>query len=207
VSAAPTVRRVFREATMSLWSPTLFDDPSGASARDGRKSFRIAPTAVIDTAISLAYVVILVPHWARIRLDGRPFWPQVLFAILILAAYAAKPLVIRHLDKSGGDARTYVKSADLVTTGPYAISRNPTYLLSMIQFLMWSALALYLQAYEPFQLKLVAVAILAPLIFFAINDIVVMPAEEKMLRKLHPEAFDAYARRVRRWIGWRAATA
>jgi protein-S-isoprenylcysteine O-methyltransferase Ste14 len=192
---------------MSLLSYTLFDDPAGAAGEDTRKSFKIAPTAVIDTSISLVYVAIVVPHWAGIRLDSRPFWPQVLLAVLIMAAYVAKPLVIRHLDKSGGDARTYVKSSDLVTTGPYAISRNPTYLLSMIQFLLWSALALYLQAYEPFQLKLVAVAIVLPLIFFAINDIVVMPAEETMLRNLHPEAYDAYARRVRRWIGWRSAKA
>jgi protein-S-isoprenylcysteine O-methyltransferase Ste14 len=28
-----------------------------------------------------------------------------------------------------------------------------------------------------------------------------MPTEEAMLRRLHPEAFDAYAKRVRRWIG------
>lgn len=192
---------------MSLLSHSVFDDPAGATSKDARRPFRIAPTAVIDTAISLIYVAVLVPHWTGIRLDSRPFWPQVVLAVLIMAAYAAKPLVIRHLDRSGGDARTYVKSADLVTTGPYSISRNPTYLLSMIQFLLWSALALYLQAFEPIQLKLVAVAILPPLFFFVINDRVVMPAEEKMLRDLHPDAFDAYARRVRRWIGWRAARA
>ena len=38
----------------------------------------------------------------------------------------------------------------------------------------------------------------------SINDLVVMPTEEAMLRRLHPEEFDAYAARVNRWFGRRA---
>ena len=69
-----------------------------------------------------------------------------MIGVLILACYAAKVLVIAHLSRQGGDARTYVKSAALVTDGPYAFSRHPTYLVAMVQFGLWSALALYLQA-------------------------------------------------------------
>ena len=70
---------------------------------------------------------------------------------MILACYFGKVLVITHLDKQGGDARTYVKSAALVTDGPYGYSRHPTYLVAMVQFLLWSALALYLQTFMPWQ--------------------------------------------------------
>lgn len=181
----------------------VFDEPA-AVAGPLRKPFIVAPTFIIDLIFSLAYVAIIVPHWFGIRRAGRPLWPQVALASLIMAAYIGKVLVIAYLEKQGGDARTYVKSPELVTTGPYAISRHPTYLVAMIQFLLWSSLMLYLQAYEPFRLTLVIAACGLPLLFFAINDRLVMPSEEAMLRRLYPQAYEAYARRVRRWIGRRA---
>ena len=46
--------------------------------------------------------------------------PTFLLGVLILLCYVGKVLVIAHLDKAGGDARTYVKSSALVTDGPYA---------------------------------------------------------------------------------------
>jgi protein-S-isoprenylcysteine O-methyltransferase Ste14 len=183
----------------------IFDEPTAAEASDRRPPFKVAPTFVIDLAVSLAYVAAIVPHWIGSALIRRPFWPQIALTALILVCYFGKVLVITHLDKGGGDARTYVKSSDLVTSGPYAFSRHPTYTVAMAQFLLWSALALYLQAYEPFQPALVAAAFGLPLIFFLINDWVVMPSEEAMLRRLHPDAYEAYARRVRRWIGRKAA--
>jgi protein-S-isoprenylcysteine O-methyltransferase Ste14 len=44
----------------------------------------------------------------------------------------------------------------------------------------------------------------APLGFYLINDLLVMPTEEAMLRRLHGAEFDAYAARVNRWFGRRA---
>ena len=101
--------------------------------------------------------------------------------------------MISHLSRQGGDARTYVKSAALVTDGPYAFSRHPTYLVAMVQFLLWSALALYLQAFMPWNPSMLAAAIGLPVAFWLINDLVVMPTEEAMLRRLHP----ARVRRLR----------
>ena len=89
----------------------------------------------------------------------------------------------------------------MVTDGPYAYSRHPTYLVAMIQFLLWSALALYLQIFLPWRPVMLAAALGLPVAFFLINEIVVMPIEEAMLRRLHPQDFDAYASRVRRWFG------
>ena len=51
---------------------------------------------------------------------------------------------------------------------------------------------------------MLAAAIGLPAAFWLINDLVVMPTEEAMLRRLHPGEFDAYASRVRRWFGRRA---
>ena len=110
-------------------------------------------------------------------------------------------ITVAHLDRRGGDARAYVKSSSLVTDGPYGWSRHPTYAIAMLQFLIWSALALYIQIFRPWSPGLVGAALVLPAAFFLINDRIVMPVEEAMLRSLHPEAFETYARRVRRWFG------
>ena len=98
------------------------------------------------------------------------FAATFVIGVLILMSYAGKVLVIAHLDKRGGDARTYVKSSALVTDGPYAWSRNPTYALAMLQFLLWAALALYLLALGPWRWALAVAAIGLPALFFLVND-------------------------------------
>ena len=129
----------------------LFDEPAAADARAAPKRFKFAATFVIDLAISLVFVAAVVPVWAGEMDRGLVIAPTFLLGVLILLCYVGKVLVIAHLDKAGGDARTYVKSSALVTDGPYAYSRNPTYLLAMIQFLLWAALAFYLQAFAPWR--------------------------------------------------------
>ena len=130
---------------------SLFDEPAAADAKAAPKKFKFAATFVIDLAISLVFVAAVVPVWAGEMDRGLVIAPTFLIGVLILLCYVGKVLVIAHLDKAGGDARTYVKSSALVTDGPYAYSRNPTYLLAMIQFLLWSALAFYLQAFAPWR--------------------------------------------------------
>ncbi len=180
---------------------SLFDEPAAADAEAAPKTFKVAATFVIDLAFSLVFVAAVVPIWVGEADRGLVLAPTALIGVLILLCYAGKVFVIAHLDKSGGDARTYVKSSALVTDGPYAYSRNPTYFLAMIQFLLWAALAFYLQIFAPWRPWMLAAAVFLPALFFLVNDRVVMPTEEAMLKRLHPEAFDAYARRVRRWIG------
>ncbi len=46
-----------------------------------------------------------------------------------------------------------------------------------------------------------AAVIGAPLGFYLVNDLLVMPTEEAMLRRLHPDEFDGYAAKVNRWFG------
>jgi protein-S-isoprenylcysteine O-methyltransferase Ste14 len=183
---------------------SLFDEPDAAEASAPPKRFKFAATFVIDLLVSLAFVAVALPCWAVDFDRGLIMAPTFVIGVLILACYVAKVLVVAYLDKRGGDARTYVKSSALVTDGPYAWSRNPTYALAMLQFLLWAALAFYLLALGPWRWTLAVAAIGLPTLFFLVNDRIVMPTEEAMLRNLHPEAYDAYAARVRRWFGRKA---
>ena len=183
---------------------SLFDEPDAAEPSAPPKRFKFAATFVIDLAVSLAFVAAVLPAWSADFDRGLIMAPTFLLGVLILVSYAAKVAVIAHLDKRGGDARTYVKSSALVTDGPYAWSRNPTYLLAMVQFVLWAALALYLLTLGPWRWTLAAAAIGLPALFFFVNDRIVMPTEEAMLRNLHREEYDAYAARVRRWLGRKA---
>ena len=189
---------------MPAFDPSIFDEPESLDAHAPARKFKFAPTFVIDLAISLICVVAIAPAWhASLDLGAWVALPTLVFGLGILACYAGKVFVIAHLDRRGGDARAYVKSSALVTDGPYAYSRHPTYLVAMVQFGLWSALALYLQIFLPWRPMMLAAAIGLPIAFFLINQMVVMPTEEAMLRRLHPDAFDAYARNVRRWFGRR----
>ena len=87
-------------------------------------------------------------------------------------------------------------------TGNRAPARGATF-IGFGAVALWSALALYLQCFAPWSPRLLAAAFGLPLLFFLVNDRIVMPSEEAMLRRLHPEAFEAYARRTRRWFGQR----
>jgi protein-S-isoprenylcysteine O-methyltransferase Ste14 len=186
----------------SAFDRSIFDEPNSLDRAAPVKKFKVAPTFVIDLAVSALYVLAVVPAWrTSIDIGLRVDLPSLLLGIAILACYAAKVVVVSHLDRRGGDARAYVKSSELVTDGPYAWSRHPTYAVAMLQFLLWSALALLLQAFLPWSPMLLAAAFGLPVIFYLVNDRIVMPTEEAMLRNLHPEAFDAYALRVRRWFG------
>jgi protein-S-isoprenylcysteine O-methyltransferase Ste14 len=182
----------------------VFDEPTSADPSRPPKRFKFAPTFVIDVVVSLAFVAAVLPLWAvEIKVyPGLLLAPTFAIGVLILGCYVGKILVVLHLDLRGGDARAYVKSSTLVTTGPYAWSRHPTYLLAMVQFVLWAALALYLQALAPtWRWPLLAAAFGLPTLFFLVNDHIVMPSEEAMLSRLHPEDFAAYASRVRRWFG------
>ena len=189
----------------SAFQHPIFDEPGAAEAGAKPKRFKVAPTFVIDLAFSAVCVIGIAPVW-RDALARGAIVSVPTFALLapILACYLGKTLTIGHLDGRGGDARTYVKSGALVTTGPYGWSRHPTYALAMLQFLLWAALGAYVQAFAPWSPGLLAAAIGAPLGFYLINDLLVMPTEEAMLRRLHPEEFDAYAARVNRWFGRRS---
>lgn len=76
----------------------------------------------------------------------------------------------------------------LVTGGIFGITRNPMY-LAMTLFCLGGALWLG----RPIML-------LAPVLMFAVANWVFIPFEEAKMRRQFPETFDAYCKRVRRWL-------
>jgi protein-S-isoprenylcysteine O-methyltransferase Ste14 len=178
------------------------DETASRPVRASR--FRFAPTFLIDFVVSMSYVRLLGHLWKQARHMPLAGLASVSIGALIMLSYVGKVLIIRFLERRGGDARTYVESQALVTDGPYAWSRNPTYLLALIQFLLWSSLSLILQAFEPVQPSALAIAMIAPAVFFAVTDRIVIAGEERGLAAAHPEAFAEYTRRVGRWFGRRS---
>ena len=186
----------------SAFDRSIFDEPDSLEASASKKKFKVAPTFVIDLVVSALFVAAVLPTWrASIALSLGVNLVSFILGIAVCGCYLAKVLIVSHLDRRGGDARAYVKSSALVTDGPYGWSRHPTYAIAMLQFLLWSALALFLQAFMPWNPLMLAAALVLPVAFYWVNDRIVMPTEEAMLRQLHPEDFDAYAGRVRRWFG------
>lgn len=186
---------------------TLKTDIQNAASAPESPPFRFAPTFIIDLIFSLFYVVLFMRAWARAS-DGLAVGVGAgCFGVLLALCYAGKVFIIGTLNQRGGDARTYVISSDLVTTGLYAYSRNPTYLLTLVQCGVWSALLVFLQVFAPFEPIVFAVTLLAPLAFFLITDLWIIRREDAALRVAHPQEFDAYSARVGRWFGAKRSSA
>lgn len=186
-----TVKADFRAA------PAVGED----AASQETAPFRFAPTFIIDLVFSLAYVILFVRVWARASHTLPVGAVAACFGVALALCYAGKVYIIGFLNQRGGDARTYVISSDLVTTGLYAFSRNPTYLLTFVQCLVWSALLAFLQAFAPFAPLVFASTMLLPVAFFLVTDLWIITREDTALRAAHPEEFDAYCARVGRWFG------
>jgi protein-S-isoprenylcysteine O-methyltransferase Ste14 len=170
----------------------------------GTAPFRFAPTFVIDLVFSWVYVVLFLRTWTGA--DHRPWVCAIagFFGLLLVFCYAGKVAIIGYFNRCGGDARTYVISSRLVTTGPYAFSRNPVYLQTLIQCVVWTALIAFLQYFAPCASPVFAFSILLPFAFFLVTDICIR-REEIALKAMHASAFAAYAKSVNRWFGRKRA--
>ena len=186
---------------------SIFDEPDSVDGSEIKKKRKVAPTFVIDLVISGAYVIAVLPSWRAAITHGLiVIIPSFAIGFVIIVCYFSKVFIVSYLDRSGGDARAYVKSSALVTDGPYKWSRHPTYAVAMLQFLLWSILAMYTQLFVAWNPLMLGAALALPLGFYIVNECIVMPVEEAMLRTLHTEEFSAYASRVRRWFGRNVVT-
>ena len=176
----------------------------GADEAHEAAPFRFAPTFIIDFITSSFYVPLFALCWVRAPHGVVISAIAGLLGLAVACCYFGKVFIIGFLNKRGGDARNYVISSDLVTTGLYAYSRNPTYLLTLVQYILWSVLLVFLQAFAPFHWIAFALSIVLPVAFFVVMDRVI-DREDAALSARHPEAFAAYAKEVGRWIGRRRA--
>jgi protein-S-isoprenylcysteine O-methyltransferase Ste14 len=143
-------------------------------------------------------------------LEVRRLPPHVLVEMCALVAiflllHATKIAMVLYLEKQGGDAREFVGSDRLVTEGVYRFSRNPAYLISILQSVVWSLMLLRgALAAQPEPVSII-VALIVPVLHFMCIDRWIIPKEEAALRRAHPQTFADYAKRVNRWIGRRSA--
>jgi protein-S-isoprenylcysteine O-methyltransferase Ste14 len=162
--------------------------------------FRFAPTFKIDLVFSVAYAAMFIHLWGRLEHTTLVAWIAASFGLALVLCYAGKVYIIESLSRRGGDARHYVVSSGLVTDGLYAFSRNPTYFLTLVQCLLWTAMLVVLQMFAPIEPLPFIASILAPALFFVVMDRII-DREDAALSAAHPEAFEAYSRSVGRWFG------
>jgi protein-S-isoprenylcysteine O-methyltransferase Ste14 len=154
-------------------------------------SRRRAPAAILGIALQAGAVAIIwnvrrVPLGAPI-LPALPTVNAVIAAAAAILAWASVVLMlwaIRTLGRQWAVAARLVDGHELITTGPYAIVRNPVYL-----GFFGLSVATGVVATVPLALPL-AIAM------FVIGTIVRVRAEEQLLRSEFGAAFDRYAERV-----------
>ncbi len=176
--------------------------PLALAARRIGRDMQFSRIFLVDLAATLAYgatTLLLLDRGAPPPLGAR-------FLLLAGAAYglllALKIGLVVYLEKRGGDARQFVASETLVTGGVYAFSRNPVYLVSLLQSLAWSfgLIGFAFASDAPCALALLA----APALLYGHYwgmDRLIIPNEEAALRSRHQDAFAAYCGRVNRWLG------
>lgn len=119
-----------------------------------------------------------------------PLWrSQIIGAALVVVGVLIPAIAITLFRRAGTEVSPTSKTnAKLVTTGPYAFTRNPMYSGVIIASL---GVALFFGRRLMF---------LTPLIVFLITNFVLIPFEEAKMRRQFGAEFDAYTKRVRRWL-------
>ncbi|HLH50272.1 MAG TPA: isoprenylcysteine carboxylmethyltransferase family protein [Roseiarcus sp.] len=139
------------------------------------------------TAIFLAIAAALSAAADWPRPPGLPIvWLGAALVAIGVAFSAAAALLFRR----EGTELNPISSANrkLVTSGPFQYTRNPMYLSLVVISL---GAAIWIGAWPMF---------LAPLATFATANWVHIPFEEAKMRRQFGETYDAYARKVRRWL-------
>jgi protein-S-isoprenylcysteine O-methyltransferase Ste14 len=140
------------------------------------------------------------------RIEPADFTPLVAAIAAYAVLFLVKIALVVRLETKGGDAREFVGSETLVSDGAYAFSRNPVYVAALLQSAVWAAglVGLVFMEGPPCVATLGAAAAVALLCgHYWGMDRLVIPHEEAALRARHPQSFDAYCARVRRWFGRR----
>jgi protein-S-isoprenylcysteine O-methyltransferase Ste14 len=115
-------------------------------------------------------------------------WYQVI-GLLVVAAGAGLSCFAAAIFQARGTTRNpYGEPTALVALAPYTWTRNPMY-LGLAAALM--GLAIFFSSIA---------MLLAPAVFFAVIDRMVIPREEETLERLFGNDYVDYKNRVRRWI-------
>lgn len=148
---------------------------------------RLLPPALFTILLGLVGALAL----SRPRLGGAIAPEGQLTAVaIVLAVGGLVPLAGARVQFARRDCEimTFATPRNLVTTGLFAVSRNPMYLGFSLLLLAAALAANSLPA------------LLAPLAFFLAAHLWYIPTEERAARAAFGPAYDAYAARTRRWI-------
>jgi protein-S-isoprenylcysteine O-methyltransferase Ste14 len=135
--------------------------------------------------VLLAAALSYVAGWSRV--PGLPVIPLAIGLVVLGVALSVSSVVLFR--REGTELNpTSTTNRTLVTSGPFGFTRNPMYLALVIITL---GVAVWVGTWSMF---------LAPLAMFATANWVHIPFEEAKMRRQFGEAFDTYARTVRRWV-------
>ncbi len=119
----------------------------------------------------------------RLRTDMAMPWDVVLVVGLLLLIGARY-----QFSQNDSEIMTFNEPRNLVTSGLFRFSRNPMYLGFTLLLL---AAAFFVNT---------ACALIAPLVFFLAANWWYIPHEERAASAAFGDDYDAYRRKVRRWI-------
>lgn len=146
---------------------------------------RVPPPLWVLALLTTLYLLSELPIFANF-----PIWRHEPAGVMaMLAGFAITFGSITHFLAVGTQVLPTSETNDkLVTSGTFALSRNPMYLglvLVSLGVAFWFGRPLMF---------------LAPILFFAVANWLFIPYEEAKMRSQYGEAFDAYAKKVRRWL-------
>jgi protein-S-isoprenylcysteine O-methyltransferase Ste14 len=135
--------------------------------------------------VLVAAAVSYIAGWPRV--PGLPLYWLAVLLIVLGAALAISAAALFRREGTEIDPTSQM-NRKLVTSGPFSFTRNPMYLgLTVIAL----GLATWIGCWPMF---------LAPIATFATTNWAHIPFEEEKMRRQFGDAYDAYAREVRRWL-------
>ncbi len=163
-----------------------------------------SPSFISDCAISFAYLLVTAFLYVASTRTAPTTEAVIFISVIVLEAQATKVALMFSLERRGGDAGSG-QSHTLVTDGLYSFTRNPAYLITIVQNVLWSLLLLLTIVGEATDIVAVSVIVALPVIHFLTLDRLVIRQEERDLSRWHPAAYASYSASVNRWIGRRKA--
>jgi protein-S-isoprenylcysteine O-methyltransferase Ste14 len=140
------------------------------------------------TYLLVAIVFLLVLHFLSPVYKFVPVPWNILGVIPLACGIALNLVADRAFHQAQTTVKPFEKSAALVTTGVFRISRNPMYLGYVLILI---GVALIVRSLTPYAVVLV---------FAILMDRVFIQVEEQMLEKQFGQAWREYTQQVRRWI-------
>lgn len=142
---------------------------------------RLIPVQIFALSLGLGLIL----HWV---LPGRFLGQAAWGSSLILVALMVAGWAIREFNTHRNPIEPRSLPKQLVTSGPYAFTRNPMYLSLALVLL---ALALWLGSWP---------MLIAPLAFWLFMNYSYIPREEQKVLSVLGEPYKEYLRKVRRWL-------